>query len=145
MLRKEIEERIAVKTVTTNLDEYLSACQLGITITALGFGWIGRTDCCEDCRTPFEKMGVSASLTHILFIHYRICIVYFLHVVVGELAPKTLAIQKAETDYALIVCRPLILFYKFMYPFIWLLNGSARLLTGIFGLKLASEHEACPH
>jgi CBS domain containing-hemolysin-like protein len=66
--------------------------------------------------------------------------VTFIHVVVGELAPKTFAIQKAE-QVTLIFARPMILFYKIMYPFIKALNGSARFIVGIFGLKPASEHE----
>jgi CBS domain containing-hemolysin-like protein len=56
------------------------------------------------------------------------------------LAPKTVAIQKAET-VTLLLAKPLIWFYRIAYPFIWILNGSARLLVGIFGLKPASEHE----
>lgn len=60
--------------------------------------------------------------------------------VVGELAPKTVAIQKAEA-VTLAFSKPIIWFYKIMYPFIWVLNGSARLLVGLFGLKSASEHE----
>ena len=63
-----------------------------------------------------------------------------MHVVVGELAPKTIAIQKAE-QLTLMFSPPLILFYRIMFPFIWILNGSARLLTGIFGLQPASEGE----
>ena len=59
---------------------------------------------------------------------------------VGELAPKTFAIQKAE-KVTLLFVRPLILFYKVTYPFIWLLNSSSRLITGLFGLKPASENE----
>ncbi|GAA3329256.1 hypothetical protein GCM10020331_076580 [Ectobacillus funiculus] len=57
------------------------------------------------------------------------------------MAPKTIAIQKAER-ITLLFSRPLILFYKVAYPFIWTLNTSARVITGIFGLKPASEHEA---
>jgi CBS domain containing-hemolysin-like protein len=63
-----------------------------------------------------------------------------LHVVVGELAPKTLAIQKAET-ITLLCSRPLIFFYKMMYLFIWALNRASRVITGLFGLRPASEHE----
>ena len=66
--------------------------------------------------------------------------VTFIHVVVGELAPKTIAIQKAEA-VTLYFAKPIIWFYRIMYPFIWFLNGSARVLVGIFGLKPASEHE----
>lgn len=64
----------------------------------------------------------------------------FLHVVVGELAPKTAAIQKAEA-ITLLFAKPIMFFYKIMYPFIWFLNGSARVLIGLFGMKPASEHE----
>ena len=64
----------------------------------------------------------------------------FLHVVIGELAPKTIAIQKAE-QVSLLFARPLIWFYRIMYPFIWLLNGSARLVVKAFGFKPASEGE----
>ncbi|MEC0644176.1 hemolysin family protein, partial [Bacillus spizizenii] len=64
----------------------------------------------------------------------------FLHVVVGELAPKTVAIQKAE-QLTLLIAGPLRLFYVLLFPFIWILNGSARLLCGMFGLKPASEHD----
>ena len=66
--------------------------------------------------------------------------VTFIHVVVGELAPKTIAIQKAEA-VTLYFAKPIIWFYRLMYPIIWFLNGSARVLVGIFGLKSASEHE----
>ncbi|MCQ3823049.1 CNNM domain-containing protein, partial [Streptococcus agalactiae] len=60
--------------------------------------------------------------------------------VVGELAPKTAAIQKAEA-ITLLFAKPIMFFYKIMYPFIWFLNGSARVLIGLFGMKPASEHE----
>lgn len=67
-------------------------------------------------------------------------VITFLHVVIGELAPKTFAIQKAE-QVSLLLSKPLIYFYRVMYPFIWALNGSARVVTGLFGLHPASEHE----
>jgi CBS domain containing-hemolysin-like protein len=88
----------------------------------------------------FERFNFNESLTHILSFGIAFAVVTFLHVVVGELAPKTVAIQKAEA-ITLATARPIILFYKVMYPFIWALNGSARLLVGIFGMKPASEHE----
>lgn len=131
---------ISVKRVISNLDEYLSACQLGITITALGLGWLGESTI-ESLLTPiFQSMHIPESVTHVLAIGIAFAFITFIHVVVGELAPKTLAIQKAEM-IALFVSRPLILFYKIMYPFIWALNGSARLTTSLFGLKPVSENE----
>jgi CBS domain containing-hemolysin-like protein len=131
---------ISAKKVISNLDEYLSACQLGITITALGLGWIGESTI-EHMLTPlFRGMEIPEGATHILSIGIAFATITFLHVVVGELAPKTLAIQKAEL-ITLVMSRPLILFYKVMYPFIWVLNGSARIVTSIFGLKPVSENE----
>ncbi|MDQ0242755.1 CBS domain containing-hemolysin-like protein [Bacillus fengqiuensis] len=131
---------IAAKKVISNLDEYLSACQLGITVTALGLGWLGEPTVERLLHPLFERLHLDGSVVSILSFVIAFVSVTFLHVVVGELAPKTLAIQKAET-VTLLFARPIILFYKIMYPFIWVLNGSARALTGLFGLKPASEHE----
>ena len=131
---------IAAKRVVTNLDEYLSACQLGITITALGLGWLGEPTVEHLLKPIFEQMRLNESLASFLSFAIAFFSITFLHVVVGELAPKTLAIQKAET-ITLLCARPLIFFYKIMYPFIWTLNGSARAIIKLFGLKPASEHE----
>ncbi|MBS4188733.1 HlyC/CorC family transporter [Bacillus sp. FJAT-49705] len=131
---------IQVKRVISNLDEYLSACQLGITITALGIGWLGEETITHILHSLFGELNIPSSASHILSIGLAFVLITFLHVVVGELAPKTLAIQKAEF-VALMTARPLILFYKLMYPFIKMLNGSARFITGLFGLKPANEHE----
>jgi len=131
---------VSAKKVVTHLDEYLSACQLGITITALGLGWIGEPTVEELLFPVFERYHLSESLSHILSFGIAFALVTFLHVVIGELAPKTVAIQKAET-VTLLFSVPIIWFYKLMYPFIWFLNGSARVLVGLFGMKPASEHE----
>jgi CBS domain containing-hemolysin-like protein len=131
---------ISAKKVISNLDEYLSACQLGITITALALGWIGESTI-EHLLTPlFNGLEIPEGVSHILSIGIAFASITFLHVVVGELAPKTLAIHKAEL-ITLIMSRPLILFYKIMYPFIWLLNGSARIVVRLFGLKPVSESD----
>ena len=130
----------AAKKVVTHLDEYLSACQLGITVTALGLGWLGEPTVEKLLLPVFERFNVNPSVSHILSFIIAFALVTFLHVVVGELAPKTVAIQKAEA-VTLLFARPIILFYKLMYPLIWTLNGSARVLVGFFGLKPASEHE----
>ncbi|KZZ85157.1 hemolysin family protein [Bacillus sp. SJS] len=131
---------IAAKKVVSHLDEYLSACQLGITVTALGLGWLGEPTFEILLHPLFEYFNVNDSMAHILTIGIAFALVTFLHVVIGELAPKTVAIQKAEA-VALAFAKPIIWFYRIMYPFIWFLNGSARFLVGLFGLKPASEHE----
>ncbi|KGA97993.1 membrane protein [Alkalihalobacillus alcalophilus ATCC 27647 = CGMCC 1.3604] len=131
---------IAAKHVTSHLDEYLSACQLGITVTALGLGWIGEPTFEVILSPLFDWIGVPEASRHILIVAVAFLIVTFIHVVVGELAPKTVAIQKAEA-VALWCAKPIIWFYRLLYPFIWVLNGAARILVGLFGLKPASEHE----
>ncbi|MBU8880061.1 hemolysin family protein [Bacillus sp. FJAT-29790] len=131
---------IQARKVISNLDEYLSACQLGITITALGIGWLGEPTIAHFLHPIFEQLHIPDSASQILSIGIAFAFITFIHVVIGELAPKTLAIQKAET-VTLLTARPLIWFYRMMYPFIWVLNGSARLITGLFGLKPVSEHE----
>lgn len=134
------KKAIKAKRVISNLDEYLSACQLGITITALGLGWLGEPTFELILHPLFEMMGLKGRVTSLLSFFIAFALVTFLHVVVGELSPKTLAIQKAEA-VTLTLAGPLILFHNIMYPFIRALNGSARGLTGLFGLKMVSESE----
>jgi len=131
---------LAAKQVTSHLDEYLSACQLGITVTALGIGMVGEPTFEFILHPLFETIGIPTDYIKVFTIGGAFVIATFLHVVVGELAPKTIAIQKAEA-VTLLFSKPIQIFYKILYPFIWLLNGSARLLIKLFGMKPASEHE----
>lgn len=131
---------LAVKTVTTHLDGYLSACQLGITITALGLGWLGEPTVEKILHPLFHSLHVPDTLSSALSFIIAFVVITYLHVVVGELAPKTMAIRKSE-EIALLTAKPLILFTKIMRPFIWALNGSANQLVRLFGIKPASEHE----
>ncbi|KPL61655.1 hemolysin family protein [Rossellomorea vietnamensis] len=131
---------VAAKRVISHLDEYLSACQLGITITSLGLGWLGEPTIETLLHPAFEKIDLNPSISSIISFALAFSVITFLHVVIGELAPKTFAIQKAER-ITLLFAKPLIWFYRIAYPFIWTLNSSARVFTGMFGLKPASEHE----
>lgn len=131
---------LAVQRVSANLDGYLSACQLGITITALGIGALAEPAFEQMLLPFFDWAGMSSKLSHPLAFAFAFFIATFLHVVVGELAPKTVAINKPE-EISLITSLPIIWFYKLLYPLIWLLNGSANLLVRMFGMKPASEHE----
>lgn len=130
----------AVKLVTSNLDGYLSACQLGITITALGLGWLGEPTVEQILHPVFQSLELPEAVGSALSFIIAFVIITYLHVVVGELAPKTMAIRKSE-EIALLTARPLILFTKIMRPFIWALNGSANQLVRLVGIKPASEHE----
>ncbi|MCP1135487.1 hemolysin family protein [Paenibacillus polysaccharolyticus] len=140
MIAEGNKRALAVKQAVANLDGYLSACQLGITITSLGLGWLGEPTVEKILHPVFESMSIPDALASFLSFVIAFVAITYLHVVVGELAPKTIAIRKAET-VALLTSGPIILFNRVMYPFIWLLNGSANQLVKLFGIKPASEHE----
>ena len=131
---------LAVRKVTSNLDGYLSACQLGITVTALGLGWLGEPTFEKILHPVLAHFAVPDSIVTLLSFLIAFLVITFLHVVLGELAPKTLAIQKAEA-VAVALSPLIIIFYKIMYPLIWVLNGSANRFVRMFGLKPAKEHE----
>lgn len=128
------------KKVIDNLDEYLSACQLGITITSLGLGWLGEPTVQILLNPIFEIMGLPETVTKVVSFIIAFSIVTFLHVVAGELAPKTLAIQRAEW-VTLNLSGALYMFYKVMYPFIHILNLSARGLARVFGIKPVTDSD----
>ncbi len=140
LIEEGTRNAISAKKVISNLDEYLSTCQLGITITALGLGFLGEPTVENILRPLLNQLNLPESASHVLSVAIAFSFITFIHVVVGELAPKTLAIQKAE-QVTLLVSKPLIAFNKVMYPFIWVLNGSARSLTRMLGLKAVSEHD----
>jgi CBS domain containing-hemolysin-like protein len=131
---------IVARKVVGNLDEYLSACQLGITITALGLGMLGEPTVKLMLAPLWENLNISASTSSIISYIIAFSIVTFLHVVVGELAPKSIAIQKAE-EITLSFSKPLIIFYRIAYPIIKGMNGSAQFLIKLFGYKSMSESE----
>ncbi|WP_081242731.1 hemolysin family protein [Sporosarcina sp. P33] len=128
------------KKIADNLDEYLSACQLGITISALGLGMLGEPTVRMMLEPVFETLTLDANVETILSFTVALAIVTYLHVVVGELAPKTIALHKAE-ELSLSLAVPLNLFYRLMYPIIKGMNGSARLVTRLLGFKSISELE----
>lgn len=131
---------VAAKKVISHLDEYLSACQFGITITALGLGWLGEPTVKLVLEPVLITLHISPPIANTVSFIIAFAVITFFHVVVGELAPKTFAIQKAE-QVSLMFSKPLIYFYRIMYPFIWTLNHAARFVAGLFGLEPASEHE----
>lgn len=141
MVAEGMKNAKAVAKVTSKLDGYLSACQLGITITALGLGWLGEPTVELILHPIFGRLNITGDLSDVLSFVISFLIVTYLHVVLGELAPKTLAIIKSE-EVSQWTAPIIVVFYKVMYPFIWLLNGSANGLVRLLGFKPASEHEA---
>ncbi len=114
------------RKAATHLDAYLSATQLGITLASLGLGWIGEPFLSHMLEPIFGFLGIT-SVRFIRTASFGIAfsIITVLHIVFGELAPKSLAIRKAA-GVSLLVAGPLGWFYALFKPFIWLLNGMAN-------------------
>jgi CBS domain containing-hemolysin-like protein len=128
--------------VVTDLDAYLSACQLGITLASLGLGWVGEPFLAALLQPSFRLLGISspAIITSISFI-LAFSIITFLHIVLGEQAPKILAIRK-PVSASLLVSGPLRVFYLVFKPAIWLLNASSNwVLRHIFRTEPVQEGE----
>ncbi|MBB3257018.1 CBS domain containing-hemolysin-like protein [Paraburkholderia bannensis] len=124
------------------LDAYLSACQLGITLASLGLGWIGEPAFAQLLEPVFDLLGVqSPELIHGISLVFAFTAISFLHIVVGELAPKSLAIREAE-KISLWAATPLYGFYWTMYPAIWALNSSANAVLRLAGLSADHGSEA---
>lgn len=134
----ESNKGIAGKTlvkVHQQLDAYLSACQLGITLASLGLGWVGEPAFAKLIEPLLYELGITSKETiTIIAFFLAFGFISYLHIVIGELMPKSIAIRKTET-IALLTAIPLYLFYWFMYPAIWFLNLSSNFL-----LKLCKLH-----
>jgi len=120
-----------------NLDDYLAVTQLGITISSLGLGWVGEPAVAaiiEPLLAPF----FSPRAIHIVAIAIGFSFITFLHVVFGELAPKTIAIAQAER-VSLFVAAPMKAFYYLFRPGIIVFNGTANFFTRLIGVPPASE------
>ena len=130
------------ENLTNNLDAYLSACQLGITLASLGLGWIGEPAVADLLEPLLHSAGIENEVVlHTISFAIAFSLITFLHIVLGELAPKSLAIRKAE-GVTLWTAGPMIVFHKVMYPFIWFLNGTANRMLRLIGITPASEHES---
>lgn len=126
--------------ILDNLDAYLSACQLGITLASLALGWIGEPTVAHMLEPLFEKLGFGDVLLHTVSFIIGFMIVTVLHIVLGEQFPKIYAIRKSE-NVSMLSAGPIIVFYKIMYPFIWFLNGLSNWLLKLAGIEPAAEHE----
>jgi len=127
--------------VHKNLDSYLSACQLGITLASLGLGWVGEPAFAHLLEPFFELTGIT-SQELIVFISFFVAfsIISFMHIVIGELVPKSLAIRQSE-KVSVWTAVPLFAFYWLMYPAIWLLNFCANSILKIAKLDVVHKGE----
>src|SRR5262245_7362776 len=128
------------RSVLSRLDAYLSACQIGITLASLGLGWVGEPFLGNLLRQLLPKIGVAPEWSHFLALPIAFASITFLHVTLGEQAPKILAIQKAKAT-TLAVSLPLVIFYYIFRPVIVVLNSASNLMLRIVGLKVVSKQE----
>ena len=124
-----------------HLDAYLSATQLGITLASLALGWIGEPAFAWVVRPVVELFpGAGEEAVRHASIVVAFLVITILHIVLGELAPKSLAIRKPEAT-SLWIALPLFAFYKITYPAIWILNHSANAILKVVGIQPVSESE----
>ncbi|HVQ40218.1 MAG TPA: hemolysin family protein [Pyrinomonadaceae bacterium] len=121
-----------------NLNAYISATQLGITLASLALGWIGEPAIAHLLEIPL-KGRVSDAVLHTIAFTVAFSIITFLHIVLGELAPKTIALERAEKT-ALVIALPMQIFYKAFYYPIRLLDWAGTRTVRLLGLHPSSEH-----
>ncbi len=139
-LKENKRAKTAYKLIT-HLDEYLSATQLGITMTSLGLGWIGEPVTAKVLVPLFSLLNIDNPNTiHTLSLAFGFLVITFLHVVVGELAPKSVAIRFSKST-SLFVSIPLNIFYIVFKPLIWILNSASNFLLRAIGIQPVTESE----
>lgn len=130
-----------VQAALKELDRYISGTQLGITLASLGLGWIGEPALAAVIDGALGAVGLPAGdgVVHsAAAIGVAFAVITFLHIVLGELAPKSLALVRPER-VSMWVVRPLVLFSRVMSPVIWVLNGAATALLRMVGVRPATE------
>jgi CBS domain containing-hemolysin-like protein len=142
MVRKGDRRAAVVKKALQSLDRYISGTQLGITLASLGLGWIGEPALAGTIEglfrglpDPFDRVA-----THGVAVTIAFTVITFLHIVLGELAPKALALLHPEQTSRW-VAAPLIFFTAATNPFIWVLNGTANAILRLFGAHAQTERE----
>ncbi|HKG07167.1 MAG TPA: hemolysin family protein [Pedobacter sp.] len=129
------------KYITQHLDGYLAATQLGITLASLALGWVGESVMHNIVHNLLINFNLSeVYITSISTIIAFLCITV-MHIVFGELAPKSIAIQRPVAT-TLFIALPLQGFYWLCRPFIWILNGFANIILKIFGISSIGGHES---
>ncbi|MBE1440697.1 hemolysin family protein [Paenibacillus sp. OAS669] len=127
------------KTIVSNMNGYLSACQLGITLASLALGWIGEPAIARLLEPALRPLQLSTAVIHTISFVIAFTIITAFHITLGEQFPKTYAIRMSER-VTLLSAGPLILFYKLMYPLIWFLNGTSNWMLRKAGIEPADEH-----
>ncbi len=126
--------------VVSDLNSYLSACQLGITLASLALGWIGEPTVSKMISPLLHRIGLSENTIHSISIFIGFFIITALHIVLGELVPKSLAIINSE-KFSIATGLPLFIFYRATYPIMWLFNHTTNFVLKLMGYSMVDEHE----
>src|SRR6185503_5005255 len=131
----------AVRRAVSDPDSYIAATQLGITMASIGLGWVGEPALASMIQPTLSSFpnAIAEATAHSIAVAIAFAIVTALHIVLGELAPKTIALDKPETT-ALLVVKPTELFMKTFWPFIVVLNGTGRAVVRMLGLQGGGGH-----
>jgi CBS domain containing-hemolysin-like protein len=141
LAERGVKDAKAARTIIAQLDSYLSATQLGITLASLGLGWIGEPAFAGIFEEVLGEPGwLSSAASHAVAMTLAFLFITFLHILVGELAPKSIAIQHSEAA-ALFCARPLRLFHRLFAIPLAVMNGASRALLRLMRVKPASETE----
>lgn len=132
------------KTLVEHVDVSLSVTQLGITLASLGLGWLGEPTVSLILAPAFELMGIGGTLATTLSFVISFAIITAMQIIIGELIPKNVAIQKVER-VMLAVALPLLFFQRIMYPSVWVLNKVAVWVAGIFGIDISGNSDIVAH
>jgi CBS domain containing-hemolysin-like protein len=131
-----------VRNIIDRMDGYLSACQLGITVSSLVLGFVGEPYMTHIFISVFNKLNwtVNEGLIHTLSLITGVGLITIIHMVIGEQVPKTIGIRYS-LETSLIIAWPLRLFNTIFAPFVWIINKLTRLVLRIFGVQMTPEHE----
>jgi len=127
-----------------DLDSYIAATQLGVTMSSLALGALGEPALAHLIEPPVERLvggWVAVTIAHGIAVAISFILITTLHIVLGELAPKTIALQRSEAT-ALWVATPIAIFARIFRPFIWVMNAAGRWVVSLFGIAPAHDHEA---
>jgi CBS domain containing-hemolysin-like protein len=138
LVQKKDFRAIAAKRVQDNIDTFLSATQVGITLASLALGWIGEPLMSHILEPVFSLLSISGSFASSISFAVGFLILTSLHIVLGEQVPKILAIN-FEVEVALVTSRPLTVYFRIFKPLIWSLNKLVGIALGIFNLPKVSE------
>ncbi|RPI80667.1 MAG: HlyC/CorC family transporter, partial [Planctomycetaceae bacterium] len=130
---------LIAKNVLNHLDAYLSACQLGITLASLGLGWAGESVAARLLTPLFAFIGFPGAARFVT-VPLAFVLITFLHISLGEQVPKIMAIRSAQPT-TLAVAVPLSVFYKMLWPFIWVLHKASNLMLAAIGVRVKGTHE----